>query len=517
VFALPAVTHVKGYHLVPQDDQDYAQRQLDGLVALLAIAEPDVTVLPFAGTAVRMRYSGSLEKLDQAEPDDQALQPSPARTGQISSVLRLMRSNQLLRSSLNIILNAGVQSAFGFAFWILAARLFSTANVGRASSLISASTLLAFFGLLGLNITFLRFLPVSQQRDRLITAGLILVGGFSGVLGLGYVFLTPVIARPISFVAHNPLLALGFVVLTIGGGLSSITDSIFISAGKASFNIITDGLVGGIVKIALVVGLAGGGTYEIFFASSSGFAAAGFSSILLMMIVLRWRPKFGDFKVVLRPVLRFTGVNYVAGVLSLLPTLIVPLIVLNRLGATNEAYYYVSYQLANLIYTAAFSVEQAFLVEGASAGVITRAVLMRSLRVLLGLCIPAFIVVLLFGHEMLMAFGAAYGEHATAVLIPLTTAVLPIALNNWSLTILRLSNKLQAVVWSNVVYVVVITGLAWILAGHGLGVVSLSWPIGTSASALVAGTAAYRTIRRQRSAPDKRHRRGRQEATAAQQ
>ena len=104
---------------MPQHDQDYAQRQLDGLVALMAIAEPDVTVLPFAGTAVRMRYSGALEQLD----DGQDVQPSVKQTGQISVVLRLMRSNQLLRSSLNIILNAGVQSAFGFAFWILAARL----------------------------------------------------------------------------------------------------------------------------------------------------------------------------------------------------------------------------------------------------------------------------------------------------------------------------------------------------------------------------------------------------------
>lgn len=171
-----------------------------------------------------------------------------------------------------------------------------------------------------------------------------------------------------------------------------------------------------------------------------------------------------------------------------------------------------SYQLANLIYTAAFSVEQAFLVEGASAGIITRAALMRSLRVLLALCVPAFIVVLLFGHEMLLAFGPQYGAHATLVLMALTTAVLPIALNNWSLTILRLSNNLRAVVWSNVVYVVVITGLAYILAGHGLNAVALSWPIGTSASALVAGTAAYRSIRRQRSTPDKRNRTGQQAA-----
>ena len=89
-----------------------------------------------------MRYSGALEQLDKG----QGVEPGVKQTGQLSTVLRLMRSNQLLRSSLNIILNAGIQSAFGFAFWILAARLFTPDTVGRASSLISASTLLAFFG-----------------------------------------------------------------------------------------------------------------------------------------------------------------------------------------------------------------------------------------------------------------------------------------------------------------------------------------------------------------------------------
>ena len=156
------------------------------------------------------------------------------------------------------------------------------------------------------------------------------------MLGLGYVLLTPVIAPAISFVAHNPLLAVGFVVLTLGGGLSSITDSVFISAGKASWNIITDGLVGGVVKIALIIGVAAEAPTSYFSRPAPG-SPRRLSSIVLMMIVLRWRPKFGQFREVLKPVLRFTGVNYVAGVLSLLPTLIVPIIVLDRLGPATRA------------------------------------------------------------------------------------------------------------------------------------------------------------------------------------
>jgi hypothetical protein len=42
-----------------------------------------------------------------------------------------------------------------------------------------------------------------------------------------------------------------------------------------------------------------------------------------------------------------------------------------------------------------------------------------------------------------------------------------------------------------------VIGLAWVLAPHGLTAVSLSWPIGASAGALVAGIPAVRAIQRQ--------------------
>ena len=47
----------------------------------------------------------------------------------------------------------GIQAGLGFAFWIITARLFSTESVGLASSLISASNLIMFLGLLGMNTT----------------------------------------------------------------------------------------------------------------------------------------------------------------------------------------------------------------------------------------------------------------------------------------------------------------------------------------------------------------------------
>jgi O-antigen/teichoic acid export membrane protein len=464
-----------------------------GLLALMSIAEPETTVVPFSGASVRLRYTGPIE-LDEARLIEPPVQPGAA--DRVSRFRAFLRNDQMLRNALYIILNSGVQAVLGFAFWIITARVFSTANVGRASSLISAISLLSFLGLLGLNTTFIRYLPVAANRDRLMTAGTTLVAICSATAALVYVFLTPRIAPSVAFIAHSVPFAVGFIVITAATAVNILTDSVFIAAGKSIYNAIVDGVVGGTFRIALLVVLAGGGAYAVFGAASAGYVSGAVVSLLLMVRVVKWKPDFRNSWQAIRPVLKFSGANYVGNVFNLLPSLIFPLIILDRLGDTMEAYFYVAFQLAQLLFTATAAVEQAFLAEGATTGRMGKAVLTRSLRILMAFCIPAFLLILLFGHFALLAFGAKYAAHAEGSLIALAAAVLPIAADNWFLTVLRLSNKLKAIVWSNGVYGAVVIGLAWVLAPHGLTVVSLAWPIGASAGAVVAGVAAIGVIRR---------------------
>jgi O-antigen/teichoic acid export membrane protein len=424
--------------------------------------------------------------------------------GPRTELLRYLRTDQMARNSLYLLLTSGVQAALGFTFWVVAARFFSTSDVGRASSLISAATLIGFFGLLGLNSTFVRYLPNTPERDGLISAGLLLVGLCSAGMALVYVLLTPLLAPRIAFIAHSLPLAMGFVLFTAAGAINVLTDSVFIAAGKSNYNVLIDGIIAGVTKVALVMVLVGTGAYGIFCATSGGFVAATLASLVITAIVLRWRPSLKNASRTLKPVLRFSGANYAGNVLNLLPILIVPLIVLDRIGAAAAAYFFVSFQLASLLYSTVYSVEQAFLAEGASIGTVGRALMRRSFGVLMALCIPAFILVLFLGHQLLMAFGAQYGDHAEGCLIRLTAAVFPIALNNWLLTVLRLSNRLKAVVFSNAVYACTVCGLAWVLAPHGLSAIAVAWPIGACAGTLVAAVAAIGAVSRR---PPPRHRR----------
>jgi O-antigen/teichoic acid export membrane protein len=130
----------------------------------------------------------------------------------------------MVRNSLYLMLSSALQASLGFAFWIIVARLFSPADVGRASSLISATTVIAYLALLGLNSTLVRFLPTAQNRDALITAGLLLVAGCGAGIGLLYVLATPLIAPRLAFVAHHAGLAAGFVLLAAAASVNLLTD-----------------------------------------------------------------------------------------------------------------------------------------------------------------------------------------------------------------------------------------------------------------------------------------------------
>jgi len=476
----------------------------------MAIAEPETMLVPFSGATVHLRYTGPIDTgpLQDAsrgkDPAERAAS-SPQPSGRLAGLWNSVRNDQMLRNSLYLILNMGVQAALGFGFWIIAARYFSTTNIGQATSLISASTLISFLGLLGLNTALVRYLPTSRHRNRLITAGLTTVASCTTLIAIFYVILMPFISKPISFVAHSLPLAIGFVVLTAGGGVNLLTDSVFIAAGKSNYTAVVDGIVGGVAKITLIVLFTGAGAYGVFGAAGGGFVAAAVGSILLIARVLRWRPVFGGFSHVLKPILSFSGVNYVGNILNLLPTLIVPLIVVTRIGTDAAAYYYVSFQLASLLYSAAYAVENAFLAEGSHGAAVSRAMLMRSARILIALCATSFIVVLLFGHLMLSAFGAKYGSNGESSLVPLTAAVLPLGAYYWCLTVLRLANQLRAVVWCNAVYAVAIIGLAFVLAPRGLQAVAMAWPIGTTIGTLVAGGATIGLLRR-KSPPPRPHR-----------
>jgi O-antigen/teichoic acid export membrane protein len=390
----------------------------------------------------------------------------------------------MLRNSLYLVFTSGLQAALGFAFWVVAARLFTPAETGRASSLISASLFLSMLALLGLNNSFIRHLPTARNRNALITGGLSVVAVCAVVLGAVYVLAAPTIAPRLAFVEQRIPLAIGFILFTGAASVNLLTDSIFIGSRKAGYIALTDGAVAGVAKIVALVCLVGFGAFGLYSASTAGLAAAALVSVVLIAARLGWRPEFENSLAALRPLVRFSSASYAAEFLAIVPQSVLPLIVLDRIGPAAAAYYYVSYQVAALTFSASYAVQATTLAEGSRADVDLRALVRRSIRLMLIVTLPIILVMVLGAHWILLAFGTRYSVHGTATLIVLVAAGVPIAAVGLMETVLRLLGRLTAMVWGSVFFAVAICGFAWLLGGHGLTALALAWPVGTVASAI---------------------------------
>jgi len=407
-----------------------------------------------------------------------------------------LRGNQLVSNSLLLMFNSGLQALAGFVFWIISARLFSVADVGLATSLLSALGIVAFTSLLGLNSTVVRYLPRSKERNILITAAMVMVAACGATLTIGFLAIIPAVSPKLTFVTQDAAMAAGVVLLGgIFGPLNLITDSVFIGLRQARFNVVVDGGIGGTVKIAAAVVVAGAGAYGLFVAAAIGYAAAAVASVALLVAVNRYRPTLRGVRAVLRPMWRFSGANYAGTLLTLLPTFLIPLIVLDRLGVHASAYYYIAFQIVGLLFAGVFAVEQAFLSEGSHEESELRVLMRRSWRLLVLFCVPASVVLALGARWLLLLFGRTYSVHGTDVLIVLATATLPFGIFNWLLTVLRLIGRLSPIVAGNLVYAVLTCGLAWILAPRGVVALAAAWPIGLTAASAALAVPVWRWAR----------------------
>ena len=490
-------------------DDALRARQLAGIADLIRISvqtssqKPNTPVAPPAAPEawlLRSR-SGVEEKSPQIFDGFSAPESGKATLKErLRLVATSLRTDDLMRNSLYLMLSSVIQAALGFTFWIIMARIYSTEDVGRASSLIAATSLITYFSLFGLNSTLVRFLPTADRKHSLVTVSLTLVGCAGAVIGLAYILLTPVFAPPLAFIEHRPTLVLGFVLLTSAAAINQLTDSVFIATRKAHLCALSDAVIGGTSKIIFGIFLVGAGSYGLYSASVGGMAAAALASVFLIIITFGWRPSFKRTFRTIRPLLKFSGANYVANAVELLPTLVVPLIVLDRLGAPAVAYYSVAFQMAGLLYVAVYAVESAFMAEGAQAKADWRAIRARSRRLAIRVFVPGGVLLALIAHWILLAFGSNYSHYGTASLQLLAVSVIPLAACNWSWGVLRLTDRLVGLLVSNAAYSIAICSFAWFLASHGLTALTAAWPLGTTVAAVVSAFFVARVSRGKHSA-----------------
>ena len=407
----------------------------------------------------------------------------------------IWQRNHLLRNSAFLAAASIITAALGFGFWALVARLFSPHDVGLATSLISTASLVAYLSLFGLNSSLVRFLPVSGEPDALVTQAVGGVAAVATVVGTGCVLLFPFVVPSLSFVRDGGAYGILFVAGAVATALNLLTDAVFIARRRTGFNALTSGLLQGIVKVALPVFMVGVGAMGIFGAVGAGAAAALIVSLVLMRVVLGLRVDLGRRRTAINSQVRYSTGTYASSVLNLVPMLVVPLIVLERLGAADAGYYYVAFQVATLLLALATAVGEALFAEGSHDGSAFVPLLRRSGRLLALILVPASVGVALLSGLILQVFGTSYREQAQPLLIVLCVNAIFLGVSTWANFALKIVGDLRALVIANGLAGVVVIGLSVALSGYGLVWTGVAWLAGTS---LAAGYAAWAVRRHAR-------------------
>jgi len=384
----------------------------------------------------------------------------------------------LYSNAFYLMLNTAVLSLFGFFFWMVVARFYTEAEVGLGSAIISAMSLLTLISLVGLNISLVRFLPHTHKPQELInscyTLGGLISLAIAGIFVASLEFWSPALA----FVKQNVVFASAFIVFTILWTLSNLVNFTFIAQRRASFTLYKS-IIFSVLKLPLPI------LFVLFFHAFGIVASWGIGAAVAVAVsIFLFLPKVQDsYKPVptlklslLKDMWRYSGGNYLANLFSACPAFILPLMVVNLLGAEQNAYFYIGWMMAALLFAIPMAVSQSLFAEGSHFEDKLKGNVTKSLKFTYLLLVPAVIVLILVGKWVLLAFGYSYSLNALHLLWVLSLSSLPLALTHIYSGILQVTGRIKELmaIWGFIVLVVLL-GSYLIMPVTGIIGIGYAW------------------------------------------
>jgi len=359
--------------------------------------------------------------------------------------LKSLYGVSLYRNATYLTLNTAVMAFCGFFFWMVVARFYTEAEVGFGSAIISAISLIASISLVGLNTSLIRFLPQADKPQELMNTCYTLSGLVSLIVasvfiaGLG--FWSPALV----FINQNVVFISAFIVFALLWTLASLVDSTFVARRRAGF-VLSKNTIYSVLKIPLPILLI------LFFRTFGIVASWGIAiAIALAVSLFLFLPKVQNpYKPVpnlklglIKNMWQYSGGNYLANLLASSPPLILPLIVVNLLGAEQNAYFYIAWAIAGLLSAIPGAISQSLFAEGSHFEDKLRENVMKSLKFTFLLLVPAVTVLILVGKWLLLLFGQSYSLNALKLLWILSLSSLPLAINYIYTSILRVKSRIK--------------------------------------------------------------------------
>jgi O-antigen/teichoic acid export membrane protein len=441
----------------------------------------------------------------------------------IPGYLHRARSDSLVRNSLYLMASTVVTAGLGYVFWVVAAHAFTRQEVGISSAVISLCSTVALLTYLGSSALLIERLPAIEHSSEWTTSLARVCVITAGVNAAVTAVAVPLLLHSQDYRSFFGS-ALSVLVAAVGAAawtLVNLLGAAFIAARRAGRLLSIQTLISA-AKILFVVPLAAAGAGAMGLVGAwvaSTVVGVGFGAAWLvprmglgrrphlhprrrtaaapdLRLRQRWRPRH---RRVLAPlsadsVRHWLGQHLTSAGGVLIP-LVLPVLVVLRLGVTQNAYFYITEMIGAAFFMVSPSVAQAVFAEGVRAHSDLRSVVAKALRVIAVLLAPPIVIMIVGGRFVLGLFGASYAAAGYGLLVLLAISAVPDAVSNVAVVVCRVTRRLAYSTALNIGIMLMTLAGAWILMPPlGISGVGVAW-LGAQTIGALASLPAYAQLR----------------------
>jgi O-antigen/teichoic acid export membrane protein len=334
----------------------------------------------------------------------------------------------------------------GFIFWMLAARLYTVEDIGRATALISAANLLSLFAGLGMGIGVIRFLSEEKNKNALINTAFTISGATALILSLIFSLGITVWSPALAFIYDNYLLIALFIVFAVFSVIQLLQSFTFVAFGAARYSFYQSLIVG--VKVIILIFLVHLGIAGVFASFTLGPVTAFIITNIIFLPAVypgyKFIPSFN--RAILNTIFRFSFGNYFGECFKSLTGFLAPLIIINLLGAEASAYFYVVWMISGIFFTVSYSINYSLIAATAPQPDQLRKQIVKALKFASLILIPAIIVVYFAGGFILSLFGKEYAQGGLDLLHILIVSSIPVAVNEIYIAVCRIRKQIKPII-----------------------------------------------------------------------
>jgi O-antigen/teichoic acid export membrane protein/glycosyltransferase involved in cell wall biosynthesis len=396
-------------------------------------------------------------------------------------VRRVIGKGAMTGDAIGLIIGRMASLGLGFLFWLVAAHVARPDQVGFTAAVVSAMMLCTQFAQLGTGQAFIKLYP-RHIRNPAPLLDSVLSMAVIGAIGCALAFLlfARAMFTQLDHVAHDPVWAAAFLALSVFGTAQIVFDQISMGLERGG-QVVTRNVACGLLTLAPLAVLPALGTKVPALGLFLAWVLGGVATVTFGLWQLRkscggylYRPRLVRSLV---PAMVTTGIgNHTLTLSERVPGLVLPIVVTELLSPQANAYWYVIWMSAWVVFITPLSVGIALFAEGSHRPKTMSGATAQALRISLIFGGGGAALLWLFAAPVLDLLGHEYAKVGTTPLRILLLGVIPMAFTSAYYARCRAQGRLGEAIATGILgglAAVLVTAVAGV--EHGLSGMAIAW------------------------------------------